>query len=1048
MLLTQRYRLVRNVKRRLTKIIFPIRCGFGLTNCHPTCKTAKQNLKQILIVQRIAGLKVIGGTGTYCIFFTIALLMLWSHIASAVEKNKDDCISFNIPPTNAAEAINLFAKQTGAKFLFPFDLAQARQSNPLRGCYTQEQALNILLHGSGLSSGLSDKGIIIISLASNKAFDTSTNQRKDKMKTKKSLLAVMIGFFAGQGTVHAQGTDVPSMTLEEVVVTGTRAQNRAAIAIKSSNHQIMDAIGGDEAGKLPDVNIADVFRRLPGVTTLLNNDEGRYVAVRGLEPGLNYVTIDGMSVGSEEENGRKVNMETIPAGAVSSLEVFKTQMPEFDGNAIGGTLNLVTRSAYDSAEPYFKIDGNLTKYTFDETPGDNSISGSFNVAYGATFGADDQFGVVLSVGGDKKDRDAASTVTRHDYTTDADLNVTQSVLRQSYTRQRASVWERKNYSAKFEYKPNENLYTYFHQFYYALEEDQEFYLNKIQKSGDYDAVTNTVSGGVAASEITAQTEDRSTSGSHFHVDYFLNDMNKFSVDAAKSDVSFERDNLTHIFETGNDDKAALAYTIDNSDFYPNPVVSDPSVLLDPSNFIYKRAQAETKKQDETIDEVKFDYGYNTEAGAVGWGARAGLKYRETSRDFDRTRQRFTWGGDDDLTMAGLTDQTIITPFRPVVPQIYPNIETTGAFFNNNFDQFTPDEGDNITSSTGNDFKFTEEVTAVYFGSQYIADSFSVFAGLRYEETEVTSEGTEENKDVDKTDPNRFVTTSNKGDYNDVLPSLSANYYITDQLVLRGALSRSIGRADPGDIKARNSIDEDPGKGIVKISQGNPDLKPRRSDNIDVSLEYYFDEGDGLLALALFHKNLKDYIISTTTDIGIRPEDGYIIQLTEKQNANDAEVTGVEIGFVKNTLDFLPEAFHGLGVSGNLTWLDAELTYFNSTLNREVTVDHLLNQTDFMANFSVFYNFLDRGEIRLAYNHQAAYSSGLKTNGKDYEERIVQETDIVDLQIRYDVSDNLTLTAKAKNLTDQEKETYVNFDTEPQFRDEFGRSYWIGASYTF
>src|SRR5690606_18666197 len=81
--------------------------------------------------------------------------------------------------------------------------------------------------------------------------------------------------------------------------------------------------------------------------TVFDEDEGRYVSVRGLNPSYTLGSFDGATMATAERGNRQLNMEAIPSTAVGGLEIIKSRTPDIDGNAIGGTVNLRTRSAFD-----------------------------------------------------------------------------------------------------------------------------------------------------------------------------------------------------------------------------------------------------------------------------------------------------------------------------------------------------------------------------------------------------------------------------------------------------------------------------------------------------------------------------------------------------------------------------------------------------------------------------------------------------------------------------------------------------------------------------
>ena len=151
-----------------------------------------------------------------------------------------------------------------------------------------------------------------------------------------------------------------SRYLDEVIVTGSRVSQLLALQRKRAAESILDAVSADTVGKLPDFNVAEAIQRLPGLSVEIDQGEGRYTVIRGIDADLNNVTIDGNLVGSPEGSGRRVALDVVPSDLVSMVEVVKAITPDLDGNASGGNINVVTRSAFDSAEPFAACGRNIT----------------------------------------------------------------------------------------------------------------------------------------------------------------------------------------------------------------------------------------------------------------------------------------------------------------------------------------------------------------------------------------------------------------------------------------------------------------------------------------------------------------------------------------------------------------------------------------------------------------------------------------------------------------------------------------------------------------
>ncbi|MBL9206894.1 MAG: carboxypeptidase regulatory-like domain-containing protein, partial [Opitutaceae bacterium] len=148
--------------------------------------------------------------------------------------------------------------------------------------------------------------------------------------------------------------------LANFVVEGAREGQARALQQKRSADNIMDAVSADAVGKFPDGNAAEALRRVPGVSLEIDQGEGRFIVVRGIDAALNNVTLNGQTIGSPAEQGRRgLAMDSVPADLIARLEVVKAVTPDLDHNAIGGSVNIVTQSAFDRDEPF--LFGSLSK---------------------------------------------------------------------------------------------------------------------------------------------------------------------------------------------------------------------------------------------------------------------------------------------------------------------------------------------------------------------------------------------------------------------------------------------------------------------------------------------------------------------------------------------------------------------------------------------------------------------------------------------------------------------------------------------------------------
>ena len=137
-------------------------------------------------------------------------------------------------------------------------------------------------------------------------------------------------------------------TLEgkEIIVFGDRLKGQArALNQQKNNSNITNIVSSDQIGRFPDANIGDALKRIPGITMQNDQGEARNIIIRGMAPQLNSVTLNGERLPSAEGDNRNVQMDLIPSDMIQTIEVNKAVLPNMDADAIGGSVNLVTRQA-------------------------------------------------------------------------------------------------------------------------------------------------------------------------------------------------------------------------------------------------------------------------------------------------------------------------------------------------------------------------------------------------------------------------------------------------------------------------------------------------------------------------------------------------------------------------------------------------------------------------------------------------------------------------------------------------------------------------------
>ncbi len=266
------------------------------------------------------------------------------------------CQHVNVPPADAATAITELARQTGAKLLFPYKLAKAQQARPVIGCFSLQQALALLLDGTQLASGLSDKGVLTIAPAGSDVFVTKRhNNGEETMKKnmRKNVLAAVVGVFAaGSGGVFGQEGSEDSLDwlLEEVVVTATK---RGAGTSIQDTAMAISALGADTIEKRGLVGMDDYLRTLPGVDFQDRGAGQNTVIIRGVgsDPQVER-SVTGVYFGETPLSG--LNPGTISDASgngdvklvdIERIEVLRgPQGTLYGSGSMGGTLRILPKA--------------------------------------------------------------------------------------------------------------------------------------------------------------------------------------------------------------------------------------------------------------------------------------------------------------------------------------------------------------------------------------------------------------------------------------------------------------------------------------------------------------------------------------------------------------------------------------------------------------------------------------------------------------------------------------------------------------------------------
>ena len=303
--------------------------------------------------------------------------------------------------------------------------------------------------------------------------------------------------------------------------------------------------------------------------------------------------------------------------------------------------------------------------------------------------------------------------------------------------------------------------------------------------------------------------------------------------------------------------------------------------------------------------------------------------------------------------------------------------------------------------------------------------------------------------------NSFDAVASKGSQGFLLPSLLINYNISDHLKLRLAYSKSLGRpgynslAPQGDTLVVNETN-----GTASINIANPNLKPRRSDNYDIALEWYIDNGSGLLGIGYFEKDIKDEIFvdtrQETIDVPGVPVP-LLATISQVQNTAKAKLSGVELNIVKDFNFFSHPFFANTGINANVTFIDAD---YSDVLRvpigggAELAPGFIPGQPQKMANVSLYYTD-ERWDINLSVNYTGDFVTFFNSNDAGQDVYNLSQTTI-NAKISYTFNDNFRFFVEGNNLSDEELIRVSGPPALRSIRRRFvgGRTIALGATYTF
>ena len=913
-----------------------------------------------------------------------------------------------------------------------------------------------------------------------------------KHKYTKTKLTLVIASVLSSYTAPVFAEEQAEEMMEEIVVKGYRSSLLKANDIKRDAVGSQDSILAEDIADFPDLNLAESLQRVPGVTITREAGEGRQIALRGLNASFTQVQVNGMEAlgtsSSAMDNRGSVNgsrsfdFNIFASELFNRIDVKKSFSADMDEGGIGGTVGLRTAKPFD----YDGFKGGVNVQVGENSQADGT-SPRFAGLLSNTWG---DFGALVSLAYSNRKTNEQGFNTyrwrlRNSQGSDIsalsaeDLAAVDSGELYFSRGSRYSVYEsdqdRLGLTLAFQYKPSDDLSLGLDILKGKLDSDRdEFHLQSrgsgstnlgctgpsynaesicsklvdIEYNLDNEVIYSSWEDAPIHSESRDQYANTDITQVVANIDWLITDRLSMKGLIGSMESDFETGSVKAYLESFAD--VELDYRADR--FYANNnYIND----YDPTNideFRLHEIDLQDREVTNGFDVAKLDFIYAID-DMSNFSTGFSLKQfeHENNRVDSSNLLRSDW---QDGILSDVIDPDLVFINNAHEKQQWLSTDINGALAAYNIDR---------------DLTFTdapviieEETFAAYIKYDFdMLVSTGVLrgnVGLRYYDTTIESSGTVNDAD--------YVTVEKS--YDGILPSANIAWDISDNLVWRASASKNLTRPSLSSLSVEGDVVNDPNFGSrgLNISAGNPGLNPFESINYETGLEYYFDEV-GFIAVTYYYKDIENFIVSDVSEVAYidtgyplsllgefdengNPQTGdTIYSVFQPINIDETSFSGWEIS-VQRDLDFLPEPFNNLGVIANFTTADGEASYedvHDGNGNFVTTTKPFPGLSDRTANFTVYYEN-DNWGARVSSAYRSDYVASVRSGSTEEDENGYHATTYWDFSAFYNVSENLKVTLEGVNLSNEREEQYSDTKDRLYNTTTSGRTFYVGASYSF
>ncbi len=828
--------------------------------------------------------------------------------------------------------------------------------------------------------------------------------------------------------------------LREVVVGGAFNGQRRALSSQKNAMGIVNVVSADQVGKFPDSNIGDALKRISGINVQYDQGEARFGQVRGTSADLSSVTINGNRIPSAEGDTRNVQLDLIPADMVQTIEVNKVVTADMDADAIGGSINLVTKNTPN-------------KRMFNATAGSgyNAVSKKAQLNLGLTYGDrffNDKLGLMFS--GSYQNAPGGSDNAEFEY----DVDDGSVVMKEAQMRQYYVTRERQSYSLALDYEFNPDHKISFKGIYNRRNDWENRYrvvYKDLDESDPSEQSIELQTKGGADDTRNARLERQQTMDFTLDGEHNLGGRLLMDWAASFSRASEDRPNERYFgLKMDNNTDENLINTFHGiGGRAPYSTIAIPGL----DNEGWELDELTNSNQSIYENEWKFRLNFELPLmkGLYGNTLRFGGKY--TNKEKDRETTMYKYDGEDVndnpiFNDGGAWREHGSSQIRKgfMVGDNYPE----GTHFvskkylgsiNFNSMQGEPD----YEEMSGN-YHAKEEITSAYLRfDQKLGQKLDLMLGLRMEHTALNYRGL--NWVVDEDENESLESTGNrKNSYTNWLPSVLLKYDVNDDLKLRASFTETLSRPKYSALIPSvnyNRADEE-------ATIGNPNLKPTTSYNFDLSAEYYF-KSVGLVSVGLFYKSINNVIVDEVwkgMDSQLPITGTYDYEISKPINAYDADLFGVEVAYQRD-FGFITPALKCLGFYGNYTYTANKTKnhHFEHRVLEDGEDVDMIGSPEHTANASLFFEKWGFN-LRLSYNFASAFVDEMGEVAQL--DRYYDKVNYLDLNASYTFGKRFktTIYADVTNLLNQPLRYYQGTKDRTAQVEYYGARFNAGIKVSF